>query len=118
MVGDRRLFEDMARVASGAASAFGGIRSRMEGELRDQVERLLLRMNLVTREEHDVVAALAAKARAEQEDLAARVAELEAKLAALAPRSAKPAAAVRTARAGRTDAKPRTARARAPRRTP
>ena len=34
---------------------------------RDQVERLLLRMKLVTREEFDVVAALAQKARAEQE---------------------------------------------------
>lgn len=85
MVGERRLFDDMARVASGAANALGGIRSRMEGELRDQVERLLLRMNLVTREEHEVVAALAAKARSEQEDLARRVAALEAKLAASRP---------------------------------
>lgn len=85
MAGEKRLFDDMARVASGAASALGGFRSRMEGELRDQVERLLLRMNLVTREEHEVVAALAAKARAEQEDLARRVAALEAKLAAARP---------------------------------
>jgi len=85
MVGERRLFDDMARVASGAANALGGVRSRMEGELRDRVERLLLRMNLVTREEHEVVAALAAKARAEQEDLARRVTTLEAKLAASRP---------------------------------
>ena len=90
MAVERRFFDDMARVASGAASALGGVRSRMEGELRDQIERLLLRMNLVTREEHEVVAALAAKARSEQEDLAKRVAELEAKLAI-----ARPAASVR-----------------------
>ena len=85
MLGDRRLFDDMARVASGAADAFGGIRSRMEGELRDQVERLLTRMKLVTREEFDVVEALAQKARAEQEVLAERVAALEARLGAKAP---------------------------------
>ena len=85
MAVERRFFDDMARVASGAASALGGVRSRMEGELRDQVERLLLRMNLVTREEHEVVAALAANARSEQEDLAQRVARLEAKLAAARP---------------------------------
>jgi BMFP domain-containing protein YqiC len=84
MLGDRRLFDDMARVASGAAGAFGGIRSRMEGELRDQVERLLARMKLVTREEFEVVEALAQKARAEQEILAERLAALEARLGAQA----------------------------------
>ena len=82
MLGDRRLFDDMARVASGAAGAFGGIRSRMEGELRDHVERLLARMKLVTREEFEVVEALAQKARAEQEILAERLAALEAWLGA------------------------------------
>jgi len=79
MLGDRRLFDDMARVASGAAGALGGLRSRMEEELRDQAERFLLRMNLVTREEYEVVSALAQKARSEQELLAERVAALEAR---------------------------------------
>lgn len=118
MVGEKRLFDDMARVASGAASALGGIRSRMEGEARDQVERLLLRMNLVTREEYEVVAALAAKARAEQEDLALRVAALEAKLSALQPKPRAGGATRRSSRAERVPAKPRTARARSPRGEP
>ena len=91
MLGDRRLFDDMARVASGAAGALGGMRSRMEGELRDHVERLMLRMKLVTREEFEIVAALAQKARAEQELLTERLAALEAELAGRkpAPRAAK-----------------------------
>ncbi|HLG87492.1 MAG TPA: accessory factor UbiK family protein [Alphaproteobacteria bacterium] len=110
MVGDRRLFDDMARVASGAAVALGGIRSRMEGELRDQVERLLQRMNLVTREEHEVVAALAAKARTEQEALARRVAALEAKLAATRPSGA----TRRRSGAEQPLARPKTVRSRAP----
>ena len=112
MVGERRFFDDMARVASGAANALGGIRTRMEGEVRDQVERLLLRMNLVTREEHDAVAAIAAKARAEQEDLTKRVADLEAKLAAVKPRSLATTSGRRPA-GERTSQK--TARARKPR---
>jgi BMFP domain-containing protein YqiC len=87
MLGDKRLFDDMARVASGAAGALGGFRSRMEGELRDHVERLLNRMNLVTREEHEIALALAQKARAEQELLAERLAALEAKLG-VAPKAA------------------------------
>jgi len=103
MLGDKRLFDDMARVASGAAEAFGGMRSRMEGELRDQVERFLLRMKLVTREEFDVVQALAQKAREEQEQLAERVAALEALLA-----KAKPSAAPR----GKPAARPKPARRR------
>jgi BMFP domain-containing protein YqiC len=107
MLGDRRLFDDMARVASGAAGAFGGIRSRMEGELRDQVERLMLRMKLVTREEFEVVEALAQKARAEQEILAERLAALEAQLGAKAP-----SARSRGKSAAGTDSKPKPARRR------
>ncbi len=87
---NKRLFDDVARVAGGAAGAFGGLRSRMEGELRDQAERFLSRMNLVTREEYEVVAALAQKARAEQEILAERVAVLEAKLSPPQPSTQKP----------------------------
>ena len=107
MLGDRRLFDDMARVASGAAGAFGGIRSRMEGELRDHVERLMLRMKLVTREEFEVVEALAQKARAEQEILTERLAALEAQLGA----KAAPARA-RGKPATGPDAKPKPARRR------
>ncbi len=107
MLGDRRLFDDMARVASGAAGAFGGIKSRMEGELRDHVERLMLRMKLVTREEFEVVEALAQKARAEQEILAERLAALEARLGATPSRSPRKKTA-----APPNDAKPKPARRR------
>jgi BMFP domain-containing protein YqiC len=96
MTDGRRLFNDMARVASSAAGAFGGMKSRMEGELRDQAERLLARMNLVTREEYDVVAAMARTARIEQEHLAERVAALEA---ALSAQKSRPARAVKVVQA-------------------
>ena len=108
MLGDKRLFDDMARVANGAAGAFGGFRSRMEGELLDHVERFLLRMKLVTREEFDVVAALAQKARADQEILTERLAALEAQLAG--PKTA--ARAAKKPAATPNDAKPKTARRR------
>jgi BMFP domain-containing protein YqiC len=51
--------------------------------MREQVERLLRDMDLVTREEFEAVKAVAATARAEQERLAARVAKLEITLAEL-----------------------------------
>ena len=80
MQSQNRFFDDMARVAGGAASALSGVREEIEARLRGQLERILAGMDLVSREEFDAVKAMAAKARAEQEDLLRRVAELEAAL--------------------------------------
>jgi BMFP domain-containing protein YqiC len=76
MQNDNRIFEDLARVASGALSALTGVREEVEQRLRDQFQR----MNLVRREEFEAVQAMAAKARAEQERLAERLAAIEARL--------------------------------------
>ena len=80
MQNDNRIFEDLARVASGALSALTGVREEVEARLRDQFQHILDRMNLVRREEFEAVQAMAAKARAEQERLAERLAALEARL--------------------------------------
>ena len=77
---DNRLLDDLARVASSALGTLTGVRDEIETRMRDQFERILGRMNLVRREEFEAVQAMAAKARAEQEALAARVAALEARL--------------------------------------
>jgi BMFP domain-containing protein YqiC len=75
-----RLLDDLARVAAGAVGGLAGMRHEVETRLREQFERILGRMNLVSREEFEVVQAMAAKARAEQEALTARLAALEARL--------------------------------------
>jgi BMFP domain-containing protein YqiC len=80
MAMDNRILDDLAKVASGALSGISGVKSEVEARLRQQFERILSGMDLVRREEFDAVKAMAAKARSEQEDLAARVAALEAKL--------------------------------------
>jgi BMFP domain-containing protein YqiC len=77
-----RLFDDLAKVASGAASAVVGLRQEFESLVRQRIERLIDDFDLITRDEFEAVKAMAAHARAEQEKLEARVAELEAKLAA------------------------------------
>lgn len=76
------LFDDIARVFSGAVDAASGMRGEVEARVRAQLERLLADMDLVTREEFEAVQAMAAKAREEQEVLAERVAALEAQLEA------------------------------------
>jgi BMFP domain-containing protein YqiC len=77
---DNRILDDLAKVASGALSGISGMKQEVEGRLRQRFERILAGMDLVKREEFDAVKAMAAKARSEQEDLAARLAELEARL--------------------------------------
>ena len=83
MQSQSRLFDDLARVAAGAVGTLSGVRSEIETRLREQLERMLAGMDLVTRDEFEAVKAMAVKARTEQEDLAKRVAELENIVAAL-----------------------------------
>jgi BMFP domain-containing protein YqiC len=81
MQSQNRFFDDLARVASGAVGALSGVRSDIEARLRDQLERVLAGMDLVSREEFEAVKAMAAKARTEQEELLRRIAALESQLA-------------------------------------
>ena len=83
------LLDDLARVATGALGALTGMRAEVEARIRDQLERVLARMDLVTREEFEAVRAMAAKARLEQEALARRVEVLEASLQAAEAGSAR-----------------------------
>jgi BMFP domain-containing protein YqiC len=81
MQSQNRFFDDIARVANGAMGALSGVRSDIEARLRDQLERVLAGMDLVSREEFEAVKAMAAKARTEQEELLQRIAVLESRLA-------------------------------------
>ena len=80
MQGQNRFFDDVARVASGAVGAIAGVRGEVEARLRDQLERVLAGMDLVSREEFEAVKAMAAKAREEQELLRRQLEALEARL--------------------------------------
>ena len=86
MQSQNRFFDDLARVASGALGTLSGVKTEVETRLREQLERVLAGMDLVSRDEFEAVKAMAAKARTEQEDLAQRLAELESKLAASSSR--------------------------------
>ena len=74
---DNRFFDDLARVAGGAMGALGGMRTEVESLFQQRLERVVSDLNLVTREEFEVVEAMAIKAREENEALAARLAALE-----------------------------------------
>jgi BMFP domain-containing protein YqiC len=78
---ENRLFDDLARMANGALNTLSGLREEIENRVRERVERMLADMDMVPREEFEAIKAMAQKARAEQEDLATRVAELERRVA-------------------------------------
>ena len=77
---DNRILDDLARVASSAMGAAGGVKGEFEAIFRRQFERILATMDMVSRDEFDAVKEMAAKARSEQEALQLRVEQLEAAL--------------------------------------
>ena len=64
-----------------AAGLAQGVRREVDGVVRHQMLRLLDGMDLVRREEFDAVREMAIRAREENDRLAERLADLEAKLA-------------------------------------
>jgi len=75
-----RLFDGLSRLITDAAGLAEGARREVETVVKAQFERLLAGMDVVTREEFEAAKEMAAKARSENEAMAARVAALEAKL--------------------------------------
>lgn len=76
-----RLLDDAARVAGGAVGTLAGAKREIESLVRQQLERLLSSLDLVTRDEFDAVKEMAAKARSEQAELTERLGALEKQLA-------------------------------------
>jgi hypothetical protein len=89
-----RFFDELAKVMTNAAGAAQGARREVDNLVRAQIERVLADIQVVQREEFDVVRDMASMARTENEALRARVAELEARLEGLEKQPVAPAAAM------------------------
>ena len=85
-----RLFDEMARLMNDAAGVASGVRREFDTLFRAQAERILRDLDVVQREEFEAVKAMAAKARAENEKLTARLAKLETAVALASAKSARP----------------------------
>ena len=75
-----RFFDEIAKLMSSASGAAQGVRKEVDTMVQNQVERVLNNLNVVKREEFDVVRDMAEKARIENEKLSQRIADLEKKL--------------------------------------
>jgi BMFP domain-containing protein YqiC len=74
------VFDDLARLMTGAMGMAQGMSEEARSFMRSQADRFVVEMDLVSRDEFEAVKQLAAEARAEADALRERVAALEAAL--------------------------------------
>lgn len=78
---DPSFFEDMSKIAGSfmqqGFSSAAEMREKFDQQVKEYVKQLLANSDLVSREEFEVVRDMAAKARAENETLKARLDEIE-----------------------------------------
>ena len=75
---DNPFLDGLAKFFTDAAGAAQGIRNEIDTFARQRLEKLIADMDFVPRHEFEAVKEMAAKARAENERLEARLAALEA----------------------------------------
>lgn len=99
---NNRLLDDLTRVTNSALGTMTGVKGEVDALVRQQFEKILVNMDLVTREEFDVMRDIATKSAQRADALEAQVATLEDRLAKLenaGKSSAKPASKAAKAKA-------------------
>ncbi len=81
--GPNKIFDEFAKLMTDGAGVAQGLKREAETAFRAQAEGFLAKMDLVKREEFDVVREMASRAREENETLRAEMVEMKAQLAAL-----------------------------------
>ena len=77
---DNRFFDDLAKVATGAVGALSGAREQIRAEIKSQINKFVVEMDFVPREDFEIVEAVAREARLQSQRLEARVIDLEERL--------------------------------------
>lgn len=83
MQSDNKILSDLARLGQSAAGTIHGVKSEFEGQVKNRLESLLMDMDLVSREEYEVVREMAVTARQENAELMTRLEKLEKEITTL-----------------------------------
>ncbi len=83
MQSDNKILSDLARLGQSAAGTLHGVKNEIEEQVKSRIERVLMDMDLVSREEYEVVKEMAIAAREENSELASRLEILEKEIAKL-----------------------------------
>lgn len=76
---ENRLFDDLAKIVNGAAGTIAGMARETESATREKLKEWIGGMDFVSRDEFEVVKAMALAAREEADQLKARLDALEGK---------------------------------------
>ena len=79
MQSENRLFEDLVKLVNGAAGTVAGVGREAQSSARERAREWIGGLDFVSREEFEVVKAMAVAARDEADALRARLDALEAK---------------------------------------
>ncbi len=80
-----KFFDELAKLMTSATGAAQGVRKELDSLVQSQVERILNNLDVVKREEFEIVKAMAEKARLENDKLSQRLAEIESRLVTASP---------------------------------
>ena len=80
MQSENRIFDDLAKVINGVAGTVAGMGREAEANFKQRAREWTGGLDMISREEFDVVKKMAANAREQADVLTARVAALEAAL--------------------------------------
>lgn len=75
---ENRFFDDLAKMVNGAAGTFAGMTREAEAGFKERAKEWVGGLDFVSRDEFEVVKAMATAARDEADLLKARIAALEA----------------------------------------
>ena len=81
MQSENKMFDDLVKMVNGFAGTMAGMGREAESSAREKFREWIGGMDFVSRDEFEAVKAMAAAARDENENLKARIAALEAKIA-------------------------------------
>ena len=90
MQSENKMFDDLVKMVNGMAGTVAGMGREAESSMRERMREWIGGMDFVSRDEFEAVKAMAVAARDENEALQARIAALEAKGAKPAAKGAKP----------------------------
>lgn len=82
---DNKFFDDLAKLGQSAVGTLHGVKGEAEAALRARLEQVLLGMDLVSREEFEVVRDMAKEARAQNDLLLKKINLLEESLKGQSP---------------------------------
>lgn len=95
MQSEKHIFDDLSKFLNGVAGTVAGMGREAQEAFKERNREWMGGMDFVSRDEFEAVKQMAASARAEAEELKARVAALEGKAPAKAKPAPKPAAKAR-----------------------